>query len=167
MFSLISQLRTLSSPRWSDFTNKINDAQDIFIKKIYSVYNCVDWPSLADCRLGVGRGNRRRSGSSAKDDRKGNAWVDRRARRGTGRDAWKVCEQAKVSEGESMGCGSPPRRPMEKSTALGRVTLWNRDSAGIKQSQQLKNTYLDSQEQNLNSTYKGCVGKKARKCRIN
>ena len=50
---------------------------------------------------------------------------------------------------------------------LGRVPLWNRDSAGIKQSQQLKNTYLNSQGQNLNSTYKGCVGKKARKCRKN
>ena len=66
--------------------------------------------SSTDRKLGAGRGNRRRSGSSAKDDRKGNAWVDRRARRGTGRDAWEVCEQAKVSEGESMGCGSPPRR---------------------------------------------------------
>lgn len=50
---------------------------------------------------------------------------------------------------------------------LGRVTLWNRGSAGIKRSQELRKTYLNSQEQNLNSTFTGCVGKKARKCRKN
>lgn len=61
-----------------------------------------------------------------------------------------------------MGCSSSPHKPISRRP-IGRVTLWNRGSAGIKRNQELRNTYLNSQEQNLDSTSTGCVGKKGPK----